>query len=105
MKENFEVIVNRKPEWDAYEVFLINRVNGKVYNHHVTKDGAVEAVEIKEGDYEPKPLLRIPGLYWQEIVRAISKDLPNVTKDEVDAELKATKYHLEDMRKLVLKDL
>ena len=100
---NFKVTVMRKPGMDLFEIYLINYINGKLYIYNANEDGRLVATEIEEGSGEGKPLLAIPGSIWGDIVRAINKDLPNIEREEIDAELKATKYHLEDMRTIVFK--
>jgi len=97
----FKVHVNQKPGWDLWEIFLVSRIGNDVYNHNVDKNGNLIAKKIIAGVSATEPLLRISGSLWGDIVKAISSDLPNVERDVIDADLKATKYHLEDMRKLV----
>jgi len=102
--EEFKIEVNRKPGYDLWEVYL-GRYDGKdLYVYNADKGGNLIATRVDEGKDNVKPLLKVPSMLWRQLVLAISKDLPNIQKDVVDSELKATKYHLEDMRKLVLKN-
>lgn len=98
---NYRIEVIRKPNADAVEVYLLATNGLETFSHHMEK-GQLVATSIKEGEDYIVPLLRVSGFVWGDIVRAITNDLPNVSREEIDAELKATKYHLEDMRKLVL---
>ena len=105
MNQEVKIEVIRRPESDRYEIYLLERSGSGVRNGNVGKDGGIVFKQIPEAhkEGEVKPLMSISGCFWGEFVRAISSDLPNVTKDEIDAELKATKFHLEDMRSLVFK--
>lgn len=101
---NFRIEVIRRPEWDMVEVYLLSKVGGVISNGTV-EDGQIIMTEIKESSESPPPFLKISGFIWDTFVRALTNDLPNISREEIDAELKATKYHLEDMRKLALSTL
>lgn len=103
MVTDFEIHVQPKWGCDLMEIFFISRLDGKASVGEVGKDGQLTFHEIKEGAKMRGPTLALPSFYWKDFVKAVSEDLPNVTQDEIDAELKATKYHLEDMRELVFK--
>ena len=66
-------------------------------------NGQLQLTKIEEGKEYP-PTLDIPYDAWQAIKRAMVDEKVR-EKSEVEAELGATKYHLEDMRKLALKEL
>lgn len=85
---------------DSYELWIGRRVNGKFYSASVEKDGNLLLVE-GEPDAFTFPTLKIPGNVWGGFVRALKGIIPKTEEKEIDAELKATKFHLEDMRKLV----
>ena len=57
--------------------------------------------ELKEGAAPSEPFLRIPQDVWQLIVDAATETTPPTKKERVEAELEATKRHLDDMRHLV----
>ncbi len=99
----FKIEVVRRPGYDLYEIYLFKRHPGGVENATI-KDGEIKFSFVKEDSNKAKPLMTISGLFWADFVRAVAEDLPNISKKEVDAELKATKYHLEDMRKIVFKE-
>lgn len=69
--------------------------------------GGWKEIEVQSGDLMPddfKPL-SMP-LRWAEQLRdELVKVLGSVEKDATTQELKATKYHLEDMRKLHFKQI
>ena len=103
MNTRFKIEVIRRPGHDQYEIYLLEQSPSGVANGNINKDGVIEMKKVPEvaKESEVKPLMRISGYWWGEFVRAVAEDLPNITKSEVDAELKATKFHLEDMRKLL----
>jgi len=70
-------------------------------NATVGKDGRLVMTLTKEGEAAAQPLLVLPTPVWQMIVDAIAQKTPPSKKEAVDAELTATKFHLEDMRHLV----
>ena len=101
---NWQIVVNPRPGSFEIEVWLINVESGKARIANVMKDGSLEFREIKDGDpLGNAPFLRVPQNVWELIVNAISEVTPPLKKEVVDAELTATKFHLEDMRKLVFK--
>jgi hypothetical protein len=56
---------------------------------------------MKEGEALAQPLMVLPTPVWQLIVDAIAEKTPPSKKEALGAELSATKFHLEDMRRLV----
>lgn len=88
---------------DMSDVWIFRREGEKHFLAHFTKQGLIEFSKIKEGEYQNDPTMRIPTLLVQDIVDAFTKEIPPTKKEAIDSELKATKYHLEDMRKIVLK--
>ena len=108
---SFTETVNSKGDWQVFTqqqgysdvifVWLGQYRDGRYYNATVGKDGHLELAEVKEGAIDPKPLLKIPRRLWQMIVDDVSTNTKPTIKAEVDAELKATKYHLEDVRSLL----
>lgn len=90
---------------DFLDIRLVKHELGKSYNGYLDK-GRLEWQEIKEGDEWSNyyPFMVVPYRFpIQELIDALSDKsiLPPTKTIEFEAELKATKYHLEDMRKLV----
>ena len=98
------VSVRFQPWSDRVEVWIANRREGRGTDiYHFDERGNMIASELKEGVADPGPTMIINRFIWEGIKKSIQgiEELPD--KKEVDAELKATKYHLEDLRKLVFK--
>ena len=98
INEEWEVIVNdRIPSWEI-EIYLIKK-GYKPQLAHI-KDGFIRLVDIKRGELDPHPTLRVNRDVWQALKMALI-DKQEREKSTVESELIATKYHLEDMRKLL----
>lgn len=95
---SWEVIVQDLVGTMRSDIWLIMRDGVKPSIAQI-KDGQIKLEELKEGESEVKPTLSIHYDAWQAIKKAMIDDKVR-EKSEVEAELKATKYHLEDMRKL-----
>lgn len=98
---NWQIVVNPRPGSFEIEVWLINIESGKAKVANVNKDGYLELKEVKDETNPGPPFMRVPHPVWELIVNAIAEKTPPLKKEVVDAELSATKFHLEDMRKLV----
>lgn len=98
------VVVCRPSPWSDTQELWIGKVesNGKFYRGEVQEDGYLKLIETQEGSEMSTPTLRINRRAWEGFAEALRGVTPAIDKKEVDAELKATKYHLEDMRKLAL---
>lgn len=82
------------------KVWLIRKDTPRVEVAHITKDGFLEMQELKRDGIQPTPTLDINRDAWLALKSAMTdKKIEDVK--ETTTELKATKYHLEDMRKLV----
>jgi len=102
MNQSIKAYVNQG--WGDYkEIWLVKHELDKTYNG-IVKEGVIVWEEMKEGFNPDFPLLKLPRQVWQDIVDSISETTPPIEKEKVDAELMATAYHLEDMRKLVFKE-
>lgn len=101
--------IRSMPYGDREDIWCIKHELGKAYNGYL-KEGNLVWEEILEGSVDTTkitPFLRIPWRFpLQEFVDALTKKqaVPTTKQAEIDAELKATKFHLEDMRKLVFKE-
>lgn len=100
--DGWVVVVQHTPWADAYEMWIGKVEGSKFYTCNVGKDGYLKMKETNEGSQTP-PTMRINGRAWGGLIRALRGVTPQVDIKEVDAELKATKYHLEDLRTLVFK--
>ena len=94
------VSVKHVPWVDTVEVWFAHRGN-KIEICYFDDRGRMLFKELKEGAIDPPPTMRINRSIWEGIVKSINgfQEIPE--KQSVDAELKATKYHLEDMRSLM----
>ncbi len=101
MKTDIKVVVNQG--WGDFKtVYLVKRELSKTYNGTPDKYGNIKWKEIKEGlATEIPPLFKVNGWLWQDIVDAMTKETPPREKQRIDGELVSTKYHLEDLRKLL----
>lgn len=96
-----------QPLGDFRTLWMVKQEGLKTWNGYLEK-GVIKWEELPEGSLWEKytPFMVIPRRFpIQELIDALTEKgvLPPTKQAEVDAELKATKYHLEDMRKLALK--
>lgn len=88
---------------DFKNLWLMKYELGKAFNGY-TKEGELVWEEVKEGATYDKytPFLKV-GRWFpiQEMVDALTDTKKATEQVETLSELKATKYHLEDMRKLL----
>jgi len=81
-------------------VYLINRGGEGVFMGKIVK-GRLTWEKIKEGgEYPDEPTLLFNRDVWEVMKQSLTKNHER-DKHTVEAELGATKYHLEDMRRLV----
>lgn len=99
---DIKIFIERVGWSDQVKVWLGYRNNqtGGFSNATVGEKGVLVITEIKEGEEYP-PLLTMPRYVWGMLVDAINEQVPNEPKEVVDSELKATKFHLEDLRKMI----
>lgn len=98
---DWKCVITNKPWADAVDVYLLHESHGKFEIANLNKDGTVVMKELKEGADDSKPFFTLPYFAWQSVLQAMGDVEPDIKKEVVDSELKATKYHLEDMRKLL----
>lgn len=92
--------------WGDFKiVWMMKYENGKAFNGYMDK-GNIKWQEVKEGADTSlyTPFIKIPG--WGDVdlsglVNALTEKIPTEKETSTTSELRATKYHLEDMRKLV----
>ena len=95
------VSVKHQPYSDLVEVWIANQDSRGISVCHFNKTGTMVMTLLKEGEPETEPTMKINGWIWDGIRQAINGVEPMPSKQAVDAELTATKYHLEDVRKLL----
>lgn len=86
--------------WAFVKIWFYKEVNGKFYVAKVYADSSLIEVE-SDPSTEIQPTMIIPRMLWDGLIESFKKEKTTYHEKEVDAELKATKYHLEDMRNLV----
>ena len=96
--EIWEIKVIEQPWNLTVKIYLIQKGN-RAYLAHIRK-GFLELEEIKQGHTEPEATMVLPSDVWN-LIKETMVDNKVREKNEVEAELGATKYHLEDMRKLL----
>ena len=103
-KDNGEwrVFVQPNPAGWSVRVYIIQRQGTDSFLAEM-HSGHFVMVKIKEGERNPTPTMEVRQDVWQLIVDALANTTTPTKQGAVDTELKATKYHLEDMRSLVLK--
>ena len=110
----FDEIIRRNEEYklhivnqvmtDRIEIWLIRKSGDKVFVLSVVEGGLLQEKELPEGGFlegEYKPLMILPRKVWGLFKEAVFNKENPPEKQAVDAELKATKAHLSDMRRLV----
>ena len=101
--ENIEVHISERPDlFDAIDIYIVQH-NGKDVFLAEMEGELLKFKPLKEGVSPRKATLQIPKSIVQKLIDAFAKAQPPTKQAEVDAELKATKYHLEDLRTLVFK--
>ncbi|MHA2113483.1 MAG: hypothetical protein ACW98W_18620 [Candidatus Hodarchaeales archaeon] len=102
-----KVFIERLPAQSGINIYIIKQYqDGKRF---YIKFGTPELVEIKE-DRRTEPAIELDGFHSIEWLKAFAEALDNVgIETDSDAKirgtLKATKYHLEDLRQILkLKD-
>ena len=99
-KDGWLVSVRNKPYGDFVEVYFAHKSLNGIDIAHFNDRGQIVMSELKDGE-EPEPTMKISNLLWGGMRQAINGIEETPDKKAVDAELIATKYHLEDMRNLL----
>jgi len=100
IKNDWEVIVNENIGMWNVSVWLVNKSYKPSIAH--IKGSSIEMTEIKEGEADPEPTLVLNRDIWKALKASMTENHER-DKHVVESELSATKYHLEDLRKLVFK--
>lgn len=92
----WKCVIFNEPWNDNTKVYLINESQRKIAT---IEKGKVILKEAVEGTSEP--FMVLPYDAWQSILQAMGNIVPDEEERSTNGELKATKYHLEDLRKLL----
>ncbi len=107
MKEGWNVIIRYDESWRSVNVWLVYRQGNK--ETVVNPVCLTETTTLEPSVVLPKPTLQFQGHDSQQFLQGLTDGLveagfkPDAVKVS-DERLKATDYHLEDMRKLVFKN-
>lgn len=99
-EDGWIISVRNRPYGDFVEVWIARQDHNGIGVCHFEKNGRMEISKLKEG-LEPEATMKINSFIWDGIRQAINGVEETPQKQALDAELKATKYHLEDMREIV----
>lgn len=97
------ISVHHKPWVDGVDLYIGQRMKHGtgLLAFYFDKDGRMKGEEVKEGEIDRKPTMTMPNYVWDGFKKAMSGIEQTPERQAVELELKATKYHLEDLRKLV----
>lgn len=98
-QKRIEIIVDENIPRYQVEIFIVDHD----YKPKIAqlKDGFIEWQDVSDG-LDTKPTMTINRDIWKAMKEALI-DNHERDKNVVESELKATKYHLEDLRTLVFK--
>lgn len=102
-KDGWLISTRYTPYSDMVQVWIAKRNGADIDVYHFNNNGEMKAEKLKEG-VEPEPAMKLLSWIWDGFRQSINgvEEIPE--KQALDAELTATKYHLEDMRKLVFSE-
>lgn len=92
-------VVHQEPWTDKVKIYLMYIKDGSRQIAHC-KNGEIELSDIKDS-VSDEPFLILPYLGWQTLLQCLGGITPDQVEIETSSELKATKYHLEDLRSLL----
>jgi len=105
MTDGFKIYVQRNPAWGRIQLYIVQRVNGKVY---AAQPLDLVFKEIKEPDraINPSATLQLDEVMGRELFQALAEALDKEgiktpSQHNLVGQLDATKYHLEDLRELL----
>jgi hypothetical protein len=90
-----------KPMADAVQLFIGHSSPQGTEIAHVSKDGLLQWDKIKVGDFDVKATIEMNSLLWDCISKALQGVAQPPEQSHIEGELQASKYHLEDLRKLL----
>lgn len=83
------------------KVWLYRETGSVIEVAHFGNSGEITTEEIEPGKADVAPTMILPAMGWDSLIESFKNEQVTYHEKEIDAELKATKYHLEDMRNLV----
>ena len=100
-----KVSIQNNPQFLQTDITFYEKRGNKISVMTEIKDGIGVMTEVPEGAFNEKTTLRLPDFVAQELFLALAEELDKKgIKTENDhriaGTLEATKYHLEDMRKI-----
>ena len=99
--EKWKVFIEKTPWNDSIKVWAGYRLPDGTFHNATMENGSMRFTGVKGGEMPADPLLVLPMDVWQMLVDATTETTPPTKREVIDSELKATKYHLEDMRRLI----
>ena len=107
-----EITIRRSPHNLLDEIYIYRRHEKAIENYTFRKNGSVVVENLDlHGGTSPNipPALILDMRETEELIRAFvaiahSKDIKTKSEDVMSGQLESTKYHLEDMRKLLKLD-
>lgn len=103
MDTKFKVLINKGPDFDGISIWLVEDLGGGKFSVAKPIDFTFVTTE-DTGNV--KPTIKLNSYFAQEFLRAwgeaLKKEKISIEDTfKLEGEINATKYHLEDMRKLV----
>lgn len=102
-QKGWQVHVTKGPADFNIRLYFLQTQGDKVFIARPLDEGTWQTEELKEGLDPIKPSLVMSHFLYKALIEEVHKE-PSPVKEAVDAELTATKYHLEDLRKIVFKE-
>ncbi len=105
--EDLQVYIERSFSTDCYKFHFILRRPDKTYRGNIVDNGTIQFEEINpEISQEDKPAIVLNDRYFVLFGRAMLKALEEnhiepEEKKYIEGKYESTKYHLEDLRKLL----
>jgi len=101
-----DVRIRQRPDTLGTEIYIIDRGNRFTY---LAKHVKLEFEKVKDGAEWPEPTLVLGENLVFKLSKALSKMLDergikSDSQSKIEGLLEATKYHLEDMRKIVFSE-
>jgi hypothetical protein len=94
-----------EPWSNMVSLYIGQSTPNKNFICNIDEYGELIEHEVKSGKVDIKPTMKISRLIWDSLSMALQGVAQPPEKSHIEGELQATKYHLEDMRKLALKEI